>query len=366
MKVGQKQHMGHILATAGVSLQAGDVDLPEGMLQKPSSQPQNPSLPSVATVSKMFATDNKYVMLVSTSDQTSRKPTFYLFASATLALLRLLDKSTGFSQSQVLMDNTCASPSSELFLFKAQCTTTDMAGANYAAESALLNKRGEGWGGLHLACNMHVIARAFAKTFSLMENQVSGMIHMALCLSLGGTMQRFRRAMVQVVAERLKVTSGVLPPQAAAYKDFVLRLFCAQGRNLAVRQFLLQHYAISNWRSGEVIELFVPPGVAFSREALLQNLCNALTLALVGSLFRIYPRHRWVGCDATLDQIGLSLAVHNLAGQAFQRVLSGLPDDPTGPSRADSRICWGRTGSCGGTCWNSSARRPPHHCRPRS
>ena len=44
------------------------------------------------------------------------------------------------------------------------------------------------------------------------------------------------------------------------------------------------------------------------------------TAALTGKLFQIYPRHRWVGADATVDQVALCEVVHGLASQTFQHL----------------------------------------------
>ena len=50
---------------------------------------------------------------------------------------------------------------------------------------------------------------------------------------------------------------------------------------------------------------------------------NKPILSLTGTLFQVYPRHRWLGADCTVEQVALCEAVHGLASQTFARLLAG-------------------------------------------
>ena len=71
-----------------------------------------------------------------------------------------------------------------------------------------------------------------------------------------------------------------------------------------MKRFLLAKLANGDWKRHDVIQVFIPPGVDFDRQQVLENLCTGLVLSLAGSLFSIYPRHRWLGADATVEQSG--------------------------------------------------------------
>ena len=49
-----------------------------------------------------------------------------------------------------------------------------------------------------------------------------------------------------------------------------------------------------------------------------------LVYALCGRSFKLYPRHRWLGADIVVDQIGLIESIHGLATAAFRKMLGQL------------------------------------------
>ena len=99
-------------------------------------------------------------------------------------------------QAQCLREGCLASPWSSRSPFRVRSCTTAMAGSNYTAEQSFLHLRGDAWVGLHFPCNMHIIARIMKRSFTMMDRHISGMLHLALSLSVGGVMLRFREALV--------------------------------------------------------------------------------------------------------------------------------------------------------------------------
>ena len=61
----------------------------------------------------------------------------------------------------------------------------------------------------------------------------------------------------------------------------------------------------------------MPPGAEYDEQRILDLVSEAVTVALAPSLFKVYPRHRWVGCDTALDQLALAECVHGLGSAAF-------------------------------------------------
>ena len=192
------------------------------------------------------------------------------------------------------------------------------------AEKQVLGGRseeGNAWSGLHLPCNIHIIAGAFKKSFQLMDSDVSGMINVALYLSMGPNMFLFRQTLTQLVASKLQIVRGTPTPEMHMYREHMLNLFCSAGRGLALKRFLLSKLPNGDWRRKDIIEVFIPPGLDFAREQVLDNVCTALVLSLAGSLFSVYPRHRWLGADTTVEQVGLCEAVNGLLSSTLHSMM---------------------------------------------
>ena len=268
---------------------------------------------------------------------------YVVLQGSCLAGLRLLDRATGECQFRCLQDSSPTSLAANRFKFKVRATTTDQAAANHSAETAFMQGRSEqNWAHLHLPCNMHIIAKAHSRSFDIVQNQISGMLNFALSLSLGGNMLKFRVSLIAVVRQRLQIIVGHPPADAQAYRQFILSHFCSSGRNLAVKRFLLEHFANGDWRCKDAVQLYVEPGLEVNAAGMVDQVCSALALALTGSLFKLYPRHRWVGADGTVAQIGLCEAVHGLASATFKHMTSGGADvvDRAGVQEGEESDPW--------------------------
>ena len=190
------------------------------------------TLRATPTTSKMFALEQKYIMLLKFDDHvgSGSGPNLVAVSVPGLAALRLIEKSTGPNMKQCLAAASTMSSWAQHFKVKARITTTDEAPANFAAEREMVTERGDGWLSLHLGCNMHRIARSFARTFALLDEHITGLMNLSLVLGFGGTMLKFREAMVAIVESKLTIVKGSPPPEAQAYKEFMMDLFCSKGK----------------------------------------------------------------------------------------------------------------------------------------
>ena len=299
------------------------------------SEPCDVPRQRTATVSKMFAIEHRFLIIFELpKDEVSPAEDGKVVLTGTsLVPLRLLDRATGPCIHRCLADANPTSSCSGSFPFKMRVTTTDQAQANFAAEKTLVASRGKDWGSLHLPCLMHILAKVITKSFNLCEDQITGVINLTLSLSLGAQMTKFREALAEVISNQLSVVSGHGPPQDAEdYRSFVMKTFCSVGKNLKVKQFLLQSFPNGDWRKRGVVEVYLPAHVQIDTNTLTKKLCKSLLLALTGSLYRVYPRHRWVGADASIEQIGLVEAIHGLCSAAYAVFLRDFPAGQPGPS----------------------------------
>ena len=331
MKVGQQ----HSVPAMASSAKSTPTTWSSGSLGPSSSSVLQDHL-NTATPSKLFSIENKVLMILKmpNSDDTAdpADPGFIAVLASNLTSHRILSRATGDVLMSCLLDASSTSEHASGFHLKMRATTTDQAGSNNTAEQGVLQKR-PGWTGLHLPCLAHIVAGCFSKTFQLMESDVSGMLHFALFLGFGSNMLKFRESLLAVATSLpLHVVVGVPSEDVLAHRKFVLDTLCNTGRNLAVRRYLLQTFATGDWKKTDCIEVYVRPGQKYEAEELRAKVANALVLGLTGTLFRVYPRHRWLGADITVDQIALCQSVHGLASAAVRHMLTGsLPRDSDMP-----------------------------------
>ena len=335
MKVSQRQQLGQSSTSAPSSRAPASspviADRPGSSIH-PHDQ-AGVSLPAVAVISKLFAVENRFAILVKVNnveDTSEPAGKYVLFQGVSLTPLHIVDRATAECLQACLLESSHATDASNQFRFKARTTTTDQAGSNQLAEKAVLSQR-PGWSGLHLPCNVHLVANAFSRTFAFVDEHITGLIGFSLSLSFGSSMLAFRKSLIAAVSLMpLEIVEGTPPPDVVAYRQHVLELFGGTGRNLEVKRFLLQTFPNGDWRRKHSIQVYVEAGAGFEREALLEKLGTVLALSLTGTLFRVYPRHRWIGADQTVDQIGLCEAVHGLASAAYHHMMTGqLPSAAT-------------------------------------
>ena len=166
MKVSQRQQLSSSSSTPTTSLVPAS---------SPSSSATTPgagqsrravegvSLPAVAVISKLFAVESRFTMLVKVPDSCTPQtgPSQYvIFQGTSLSPLHVVERATTECIYTCLLESSHVSEAASQFKFKARTTTTDQAGSNYVAEKAVLAKR-PGWSGLRLPRNVHLVANSF-------------------------------------------------------------------------------------------------------------------------------------------------------------------------------------------------------------
>ena len=318
MKITHKELMSNLLLCQAPEPAVGHA------AEDPTSTPLSSRPPTglpmkAATSSKMFFAEGRVSMLAEAAFESPQglRQELFVVNGLDLSWNQILDRDTGACQYAALQQSSQVSKHANDFPLKVRLTTTDQAGANHSSERLMLASRGAGWVGVHLACNVHIAARVVQRTVSLEEPIVSGMLNVSLTLADGAAMTRYRRSLVQVLESRIVFLHSQPSAEALAYRDFVLDNFCRTGTSQEVRRQLLLTYANGDWRQRDVFQHCVPAGVAFDDRELKQHIIQAMLQALTPTLFKVYPRHRWVGCDLATDQLLLIECVHGLGSASF-------------------------------------------------
>ena len=340
MRVSQQQDL-EKLASQALQPPAATQLHPDPSTLRPLSE-HNPFQVKAATPAKLFATSQQFAYLIRIPEevQTHAGRQHLLLRGSSLTALQVLESATGSHLKQALLENNGVSDFSKHFFTKTRITTTDMAGANVVAEKCVLADRDEEWGHFHNFCNVHVVSRSISRSLEFFSKDVTGMIHCSLALSVGSALERFRKSLATVLAQKIMVTPGSSSVEAARHRDFVLELFCTTGSKVAMKQYLLKKLPNGDWRDRAKVEVFVTPGVEYDENDIKEKVVSGLLLVLSGKLFRTFPRHRWLGADNATDEIGLCEAVHGLASQAFAHMMqqprSSGSSSTQGPSSSGS------------------------------
>ena len=232
MRVAQQQ----LLEDAAAQSQALAGASSQSAVAPPHKHGQPEVVGRVVSPAKMLATDSHFTALLKLQcDGASDHATKYMhFAGTSLTSLQLVERNTGSVLHSALLQNNLVSDHANRFAMKLRLATTDMHPANFGAERRMMQQR-PGWMHLHFNCNIHIAALAHSKTFSLAPTDIAGLLNFALSLSHGAALQQFRRALVQVLEQRIQFIHGVPPPAAVKHREWVLALFAQTGANKEVR-----------------------------------------------------------------------------------------------------------------------------------
>ena len=146
-------------------------------------------------------------------------------------------------------------------------------------------------------------------------------------------MNQFRRSLKAVISQRLRIIRGHPSQEMVEYRSWILRLMCSSGPKAELKRLLLNTCANGDWTNASEVQLIIPPGPSYNEVSVRQQVTHSRLAALAGRLFRLYPRHRWLGAKAAVEDIALLEACHSLARATFQHMLAGI-----GPSSAPTAI----------------------------
>lgn len=296
-----------------------------------------PMLSSSSSAQKVLQTVQGGGLLIKLGDR------HVVLLSSTVCNLTVMSSGTAAITKEAQLQVSGVSRASTKFAQCMRIACTDRASANILAERELVLERGSSWSTLHTFCDIHRTASAHDKSFSLMPESVSGMIHCALAMRSGAALCRFRFCMRQEVESRFKVKHGRPSEAAKAYKVGVLRLFVSHGSRLGVRRLLLALCPNGDWRREEV-EYYPPPGRPEQPvEVYMEHVTSGLITALLAAQPSIYPRHRWTGADLATDCLGVMEACHHLLSTSFARFVAWF--EPASRARrvlADARDSTGQ------------------------
>eukprot|EP00971_Amphidinium_carterae_P327758 6459272-Amphidinium_carterae.3 len=210
------------------------------------------------------------------------------------------------------------------FKVSSRVACMDSHAANLKAEASLSASQKRKWSTLISRCEIHHCSRAFKKTYDgLMEGDISAIIHLSLALRTGTAMSVFRTCLKDVIHEQLCILYTPVPEECKVYKQKFMCLCLSSGANLLMKRMVLCKLPNGDWTKSGVVEVHVGHDSRgrLSKPNLAQVLCGSLTYILCGCKPAVWPRHRWTGCDLSVEQLLRLEGIHNLLSSTWRKFL---------------------------------------------
>lgn len=298
----------------------------------------------VSQATSFLGGEHSFLMLAKVGH--SERSRLVLFFGNVSAWNQLVDRTTGETLAAAISEVTPTPIVAENFEMKVRCSTTDAAASNFRAERWFSTRR-DGWKFIHLACNIHRVARGHTRTFELVGEAISGMVNFSISVSTASSMSHLRQAFALVVDKDLVVLRGAPPVANREFQSLVLSMFLQRGRRCHERRAALQQVMNGDWQKQGVVEVYIGgegPVTQEIRKQVRRQVVRCIMVALLGRSFSTYPRHRWTGADLACDEVSLCAAVHGILFPAYQIFLTRFAK-PSAPPATSSMLtdgpAWG-------------------------
>lgn len=275
---------------------------------------------------KILHIESTYAFLLSVPSEVGRE--FICVVRAAPRRLFHADRMTGETIAEALRRSSLTTRAGLAFDCKARVVCADKAGNNTRAEGGFsAQRRAVGFGpSCMLNCEVHIVASVVKHMTCDMQEEITGIIRVALSLQLGAHMMRFRRIVREVVMSSAVIRVGSPPDDAVRYRARVLQLFAGRGHKAVQKLTALSMLPNGDWRDRDSICIFVSPAVRASHDdaRLKSLLAYGIEYALASRAPHLYSKHRWTGFDVTLDALGLLSLCHGILEKAYPKFVESF------------------------------------------
>ena len=225
---------------------------------------------------------------------------------------------------------------SSLFPWKLLLTTRDRYSGNEPAERRLAEELG--WTRAPFPCDIHRGARVASLTWSLLDDDVSGVLATAMSQSGGGALAEMRRILASILREKLEIVYDAPPGgSVAAYRQQVYDQFLplrskssgtekssdkARPLQTQKRRFILGATFNADLQS-KSIRHFCPYGCCQSADQTRMKFERFATWALLPRKVERFARSRWSGQLEAISGAALLFAHHGLGEEVLVRFAGG-------------------------------------------
>jgi hypothetical protein len=208
---------------------------------------------------------------------------------------------------------------------------TDRAASNMKYEAMRRMAKPEKECRLHLPCDIHKAYTCQTLQATILDPVISGIVHTALAMRPGGTVQRFRDALRCFFRKRLKIYRGAAPPvkssSAAIEREAKLDTFISvddYGPRALERRQVLRELLNGDWSHNRPVHYCF--GCCSGKQQTLDIMCKEVVDALVPAECPMFPRSRWTRANLAVNWIGLLESCHGIASVVMRPWLRELRD----------------------------------------
>ena len=161
-----------------------------------------------AGVCKLFQTETIYALrgTVGSADRAGVRCLGII--SNALTWVQSAESCTAKVTKRALERVTAPSQMSSAIPLRTRLATCDEASSNLACEKAFQNDRGDGWTNLLLSCDTQSAAGWHGKTASLVSEDITGMLNVALACRMAEGIRKFRRCVREHVRSKIAWTEA--------------------------------------------------------------------------------------------------------------------------------------------------------------
>ena len=215
---------------------------------------------------------------------------------------------------------------------------TDEDGSNLKAERLMASIRSEHFqdGLLHCVCTAHKAHAAAERTWALLPDIMSGLIHLSKAMADLAVMQAAKNMLVQEVAKlQVWFAEPVLQSEAVSFREHVQTMFMPsrQEPRRRARMEMVCAFLNGDWRMQNTLVHFCVPGKCCENRA---ESVLKLQRLLPKALFSLRPtmicKGNWLAWSHQWNFFGWAACLHGVLQSVLLAVLSGhMPADAHAP-----------------------------------
>lgn len=208
--------------------------------------------------------------------------------------------------------------------------SADRYSANLKAERGLQAARPQETP-LRLPCIIHMASTSATWQLDRVSSQISAVVACGLILQPGGMTRRFKKLLEEEINERLLIFPGDPPGgHIQSHREQVYDLFLgldlsneesmrAFRKRRAVQRAVLDRFLCGDLQDETNVH-FYARHLPITRDEAMDIVRKQILNALVPSTLKIFPRHRWMGGEISVDWLGLIHAHHGLLKPVLLRL----------------------------------------------
>lgn len=201
------------------------------------------------------------------------------------------------------------------FLRSQRLAITDGDGSVRLALSALAaESKVRTW---HVACEIHRMSNTVEDVFLPLTDEISSIIRLQLTLQSANSMNTFRKALRDVIADSLDFSFGRPDNADRAYSNACMDAFLpGNSKTATLSRFVITTLFNGDWTDSSKV-VHICPGCCAGPEECTDRLTTLGVSVIAGVGPNVWPRHRWKGSRQSINWLALLESIHCLLSRTY-------------------------------------------------